>query len=276
MSSSSMAHASNMARASVAVLAVALASACTSVKATPTETAMMDSALARPVLPASKVERDAADQQDLLAQATFWGKEYEKNPNEYEASLKFARALRGIGSSQRASEVASQALNFKPGDVDLAMVFAQASLDVGKAEPAATALARAEAGAEGNWRMLSLIGVTLDQLGQHAAAQGYYIRALAITPDNPKILSNLGLSYALGGDAPRAEQTLRSAAALPEADPRVRQNLVLVLGVQGKFAEAEKAAGPDTPKALIESNTAYFRALLTPARSWDTLRGTQN
>jgi Flp pilus assembly protein TadD len=84
------------------------------------------------------------------------------------------------------------------------------------------------------------------------------------------------LSYALAGDSAQAESTLRAAVDLPNADARVRQNLVLVLGVQGKFAEAEKAAGPETPKALLDSNTAYFRALLTPARSWDNLRGTQN
>jgi Flp pilus assembly protein TadD len=269
-------HSSMLTRISIAALAAALTVGCTTVKATPAEMAMLDKAETSPILPAPKAERDAADQKDLLSQATFWGREYDKNPNEYEASLKFARCLRAIGSSERAAEVAGQALALKAGDVELTLIFAQASLDIGKPEPAATALARAEAAGQTDWRMLSIIGVTMDQLDQHVGAQSYYKRALALSPDNPKILSNLGLSYALAGDSAQAESTLRAAVDLPNADARVRQNLVLVLGVQGKFAEAEKAAGPETPKALLDSNTAYFRALLTPARSWDNLRGTQN
>jgi hypothetical protein len=30
------------------------------------------------------------------------------------------------------------------------------------------------------------------------------------------------------------------------------------------------------PKALIESNREYFRSMLSPSRSWETLRGSQN
>ena len=62
----------------------------------------------------------------------------------------------------------------------------------------------------------------------------------------------------------------------PGADSRVTQNLVIVLGVQGKFDEAEKIAGGEMPKALMESNREYFRSMLNPSRSWETLRGTQN
>jgi Flp pilus assembly protein TadD len=255
--------------------ALPLAACVTAPKPTAQEIALIDDA-ARPILPATRAERDAAERQDLLTQATFWGKEYEKNPNDYEAALKFARTLRGIGSSQRAAEVANQALTLKQADVELTLVYAQASLDQGKAEDAAMALARAEAAGQNDWRMLSIIGVTMDTLDEHTPAQDYYRRALALSPDNPKILSNLALSYALEGKPALAEQTLRDAAALPDADARVRHNLMLVLGVQGKFDEAEKLVSSDTPKLLIESNREYFRAMLSPARTWDTLRGSRN
>ncbi len=242
---------------------------------TTTEKAMIDAA-ASPILPASRAERDAAQRQDLLTQAKFWTNEYDKNPNEYEAALKFSRALRAIGSSPRASEVSGQALTLKPGDVELTMIYAQASLDQGKAEDAAQALARAEGEGQSDWRFLSIVGVTMDSLDQHPAAQDYYKRALALSPDNPKILSNLGLSYALDSKPGLAEETLRKAIALPDSDLRVKQNLVLVLGIQGKFDEAEKLAGPDMPKALVDSNRDYFRAMLSPSRTWDALRGQQN
>lgn len=239
------------------------------------ELALVDRA-SSPILPASAEDRAMADRQDLLTQAKFWAAEYEKNPNEYEASLKYARTLRAIGSSARAAEVTQQALTLKQGDIDLSILYAQASLDIGKAEDAAYVLARAEAGGQADWRLLSIIGVTMDTLDQHKPAQDYYRRALALSPDNPKILSNLGLSYVLEGKPGLAEQTLRQASALPGADSRVTQNLILALGVQGKFEEVEQVSAPELPSALVEANSEYFRALLTPSRSWETLRGTQN
>lgn len=228
------------------------------------------------ILPASRAERDAADRMGVLDQAKFWGMEYDKNPNEYEASLKFARVLRNMGSTQRAAEIASAALNQKPADVELTLIFAQAELDQGRPDLAVTPLARAEAAVQGDWRMLSIIGVVMDQMGRSADAQVYYAKALALSPNNPKILSNQALSYALSGQPQKAEAILKSVAATPDADPRIRQNLVLVLGVQGKFDEAKAAAPPGTPKELIDENQDYFRALLTPARKWDVLRGSQN
>lgn len=261
--------------ATVSLATLTLAGCIAAPPPTTQELAMIETATS-PIVPATKAERETAEKQDLLTQAKFWGVEYEKNPNEYEASLKYARVLRAIGSSARAMEVASQALTLKQSDVELTLILAQSALDQGKAEDAAMALARAEAEGQGDWRLLSIIGVTMDSLDQHTGAQDYYRRALVLSPDNPKILANLGLSYALEGKPGLAEQTLRQAAALPGADSRVTQNLVVVLGVQGKFEEAEKIAGVDMPRAMIESNRDYFRAMLNPSRSWETLRGTQN
>lgn len=256
-------------------LAALLSGCITAAPPTVQETAMIDAAGA-PLLPATAEARALAEKQDMLTQAKFWGAEYEKNPNEYEASLKYARVLRAIGSSPRSAEIASQALTLKPGDVELTLIYAQSSLDGGKADDAAYALARAEAEGQNDWRYLSVIGVTLDTLDQHRTAQDYYRKALAISPDNPKILSNLGLSYILEGKPALAEQTLREAAALPGADSRVTQNLILALGVQGKFEDVERISALDLPQALIDSNRDYFRSMLNPSRSWDTLRGTQN
>jgi Flp pilus assembly protein TadD len=261
--------------AATAGLAALLGACATAAPATPAEMAVINKATS-PILPASAEDRALADKQDLLTQARFWAAEYDKNPNEYEAALKYARVLRAIRSAPRAAEVAAQALTLKPGDVELTMIYAQSSLDFGKAEDAAYALAGAEATGSTDWRFLSLVGVTLDTLDQHANAQSYYRKALALSPDNPKILSNLGLSYVLEGKPGLAEQTLRQAAAQPGADSRVTQNLILALGVQGKFEEVEQVSANDLPQAMIDANREYFRSLLNPSRSWDTLRGTQN
>lgn len=260
---------------SFAALSAALSGCIAAAPPTVQEQAMVATAVS-PIMPATQAERDLIDKQDLLTQAKFWGQEYDKNPNEYQAALKYAHVLRAVGSSARAAEVSTQALSLKQGDVELTMIYAQASLDQGKPQDAAMALARAEAAGQSDWRMLSIIGVTMDQLDQHAGAQDYYRKAMALSPDNPKILANLGLSYALEGKPGLAEQTLREAIALPGADNRITQNLVVVLGIQGKFDEAEKIAGTDMPKAMIEQNREYFRAMLNPSRKWESLRGTQN
>lgn len=263
-------------RYTLALVPVLSVSACISAPPpTRQEAAMLDTATS-PILPATAAERREAETKDVLTQARFWGTEYEKNPSDYEAALKYARILRVIGSAARASDVAAQALTIKPGDAEITMIYAQAALDQGKPQDAAIALARAEAAGQNDWRMMSLIGVTMDCLDQHAGAQEYYRKAIALSPENPKILANLGLSYALEGKPGLAEQTLRQAIALPGADSRVTQNLIVVLGVQGKFDEAEKIAGPDLPKALIESNREYFRTMLNPARSWESLRRSPN
>lgn len=263
------------ARATTALVAIAAALALSACATAPSqeELAIISEAEGGGILPASRAQRDEADRKDLLSQASFWGAEYEKNPNDPETVLKFARVLRGIGSSQRAVEIASPVLSMKPDNVELAMVYAQASLDIGQPQAAALALATAEGAGQGDWRMMSIIGVTMDQLGEHKSAQDYYLRGLTLSPGNPRIMSNLGLSYALAGDPSRAEETLRQAASLDGADARVKQNLSLVLGLQGKFAEAESAVGMEAPRAMVEANAAYFRTLLTPARNWDNLRG---
>jgi Flp pilus assembly protein TadD len=172
---------------SAVALAAAFSGCMIAAPPTTTEVAMIDAA-AKPILPASKAERDAAEQHDLLTQAKFWTAEYDKNPNEYEAALKFSRVLRAIGSSPRSSEISGQALALKPGDVELTLIYAQASLDQGKAEEAAQALARAEREGQNDWRFLSIVGVTMDSLDQHSQAEDYYKGAGAVA-DNPKILS---------------------------------------------------------------------------------------
>ena len=88
----------------------ALLTGCITAEAPSTqELAVIDKATVT-LMPASAAERAMADKQDVLTQAKFWATEYDKNPNEYEASLKYARVLRGIGSSPRAAEVAHKSL----------------------------------------------------------------------------------------------------------------------------------------------------------------------
>ncbi len=229
------------------------------------------------ILSASKEEREAIKNHDMITQAKFWGDQFDLNPTDYEAANEFSKVLRAIGSSDRAIDVATQALAIHPGDVELSKTLAKAHMDSGQPDRATSALYNAKPTSE-DWTLYSLYGIALDQMGDHAKAQLRYSRALAISPDNAVVLANYALSLALEGKPAKAEEKLRYAIEKNEfVDPRVRMNLALILGVQGKFDEAEAMSAIDLPPHMVQANSDYYRKLLTPpSRSWNDLRKSQD
>ena len=168
-----------------------------------------------------------------------WGAHYRENPNDANAAIAYARALRATDQRAQAVAVLQQATIRNPHNMPLLGAYGRALADAGDYNQALDVLTRAHTPDNPDWRILNAQGAVLDQLGRHAEAQQHYSAALKIVPGEPSVLSNLGLSYALTKDLPRAEATLRQAMARPNAAPKVRQNLALVVGLQGRFAEAE-------------------------------------
>ena len=205
---------------------------------------------------------------DWKRSADAWGERYRANPNDPEAAMKYAQALRGNGQRSQAVAVLEQASIQNPKHMGMLGAYGRALADVGNYKQALDVLARAHTPDQPDWRILSVQGAVLDQLGRHEDAQRYYGTALRIVPDEPSVLSNLGLSYALSKDLVRAESTLRKAAAQSRVDPRVRQNLALVIGLQGRFSEAEGIAQADLPSEEAASNVAYLRQMLAQQNGW--------
>jgi len=253
-----------------------LVSGCAKPKTLKEEELMKEMVENKKILPATAAEREAIQHHDMISQAKFWGDQFDLNPSDLEAAIAFSKALRAIGSSERAVDVATQALALHPGDVPLSKVLAKAHLDTGRPERASSALYSAQPSSD-DWTLYSLYGVALDQMGSHEKAQLRYAKALQISPNNQTVLANYALSLALQGNPEEAEEKLRTAISNNQAvDPRVRQNLALVLGIQGKFDEATEISATDLPPKLAKSNTDYYRKLLTPPqRSWNDLRRTQ-
>lgn len=160
---------------------------------------------------------------DWRRSADAWGERYRANPNDPEAAINYAQALRGNGQRAQAVAVLEQASLHNPKHMGVLGAYGRALADVGNYKQALEVLNRAHAPDQPDWRVLSVQGAVLDQMGQHEEAQRYYATALRIVPDEPSVLSNLGLSYALSKDLVRAEATLRRAAAQSRVDPRVRQ-----------------------------------------------------
>jgi Flp pilus assembly protein TadD len=205
---------------------------------------------------------------DWRRSAEAWGERYRTNPQDAEAAVNYAQALRGNGQRSQAVAVLEQASLQHPKNMKLLGAYGRALADVGNYKQALDVLGRAHVPEQPDWRILSVQGAVLDQMGKHEEAQRYYHTALRIVPDEPSVLSNLGLSYALSKDLVRAETTLRRASTQSTVDPRVRQNLALVVGLQGRFPEAEGIARADLPSDEAAANVAYLRQMMAQQNGW--------
>ena len=221
--------------------------------------------------PASPAEIAAAERSDPLTRANFWADEYRKDAVSLPTTLAFMRALRAIGSNERAMEIASTAVPLHPNSFEIYLELGRAQLSLEKYQEAAIAFARsADLAPVTEAAPLAALGVTFDRMENHLKAQEAYEIALQREPDRMSTLSNYGLSLALTGDLAGAEAQLRKAAAHPEADVRVRQNLALVLGLQGRFDEMV-AVDPAAPRRTVEANRQALRAMLVPERTYSDI-----
>ncbi|MBU1287966.1 MAG: tetratricopeptide repeat protein [Alphaproteobacteria bacterium] len=263
-------------KTSLAVLALVLAAtttgcASTASKQEKAQKAELEKAMEEAMKPASPEEVAAANRADPLTKANFWSKEYTKAPENLETAITFAKALREIGSDDRAIDVLSQVMVIHPDSADLLMVLGRAlstKQDFSAAIQAYSQAATLEPQRAEAWAAL---GTAFDQIDRHADAQAAYERALAIEPTRTSTLANYGLSLALAGDLAGAEAKLRLADAQPDTDTRVKENLALVLGLQGKYVEMKAASGGNAPTRIIEQNAELLREMVQPTRTWDAL-----
>jgi len=230
---------------------------------------MPDHQLGQPLTAAAGDRSEA----DWRRDESVYGAQYQANPNNVDAAVHYARALRATGQRAQAVAVLERVSLQNPRDRAVLGEYGRALAEAGRLEQALDVLGRAHSPDQPDWHILSAQGAVLDQLGRHAEAQRYYLTALKMVPEEPTVLSNLGLSYALSKDLPNAEATLRRAAAHTPVDPRVRQNLALVVGLQGRFAEAEEIARADLPADEAAANVAYLRQML--ARKTDLPKTSQ-
>ena len=254
-----------------AVLGVGLALGGCATAPSPQEDALK-SALERDIAPQTREARETIARQDVLTQAAFWAKEYDKNPADKEAALALARIIRTLGNPERAAEVASQALTLYPKDPGLLLVAGQAFVENAQGANALDFLRSATMIDPTNWHAYLAMGVAYDQWGKPLQARAAFNRALALQPGNPGILSNLGLNYASEGDPAMAERYLRQAVSQPGAPVQARQNLALVLALQGRFEEANAMASEDLPPTLASKNVDMVRAMIVRPKRWEMLR----
>jgi Flp pilus assembly protein TadD len=209
---------------------------------------------------------------ELRRFAEEWGQRYDRDPNNKNIAMTYARALRGLDEEAQAVAVLQRLAAKYPKDMDVLGAYGKALADAGRLQEAAEMLPKAHTPERPNWSILSAQGSVADQLGDHLKAQEYYAAALKIVPNQPQVLSNLGLSYALSKQLPLAETTLQQAVVQPGADMRVRQNLALVLALEGKFNNAQEVSERDLPPIEAASNVASIRQMVAQSNTWSDIR----
>ena len=127
----------------------------------------------------------------------MWGDRYKRDPNDVEAAIGYARALRATEQRAQAVAVLEQASIRNPNEMPLLGAYGRALADAGQYQQALDALGKAHTPDNPDWRILNAQGAVLDGSGRHADAQRHYTAALKIVPEEPSILSNLALSYVL-------------------------------------------------------------------------------
>lgn len=203
-----------------------------------------------------------------MSDAARSGAAFERNPENPEAALTYARSLREMGSNQEAAFVLGRAAIKNTNHARLQAEYAKALTAAGRNEFALETFEMAHALNPGDWTLISAEGIALDQSGKHKQARERYKAALKLTPDNPDVLTNLALSHMLSGNLSASEAILRRASRQTGAGPQVRQNLALVLGLRGRFAEAERLAASDLGPIGAAQNVAMMKKMYEQPALW--------
>jgi Flp pilus assembly protein TadD len=200
---------------------------------------------------------------EAIAATQEWAATYAKKPDEPRNVLGYARALKALGSDDKALEVLKTAFRANPTNGDIASELGRLALEMHHLEIAKPALEMADQQAIRDWKTLSAQGTLRAKQGRYEQAQQYYLAALEIQPDAISVVNNLALSYMLDGKAQMAEDLLRKTVSSGHDDKRLRQNLALALGLQGKFAEARQYASADMSETDVKANIAYLRNMVS-------------
>ncbi len=212
--------------------------------------------------PASKEERLAAKNLDIVSKARFWVTEFVKNQKDEEASYEAASALEQIGSYERAIEIAASGIQINEKNTGLWRILGLSLLKSGQATAAVGALTKASMLSPNDANLKNYLAITYDNVGNFDLAYKTYSEARKLAPNDANIPSNQGFSLLMAGDFKAAEQILLEAVKMPNSPIQARQNLALAIGLQGRLKESEKIATEDLPPALAQKNIAYLREML--------------
>ena len=199
---------------------------------------------------------------DLLKATEYWGKEFQKKPQDLDTALSYAKNLKALGQKGQALGVLQQASLYHSTDRRLASEYGRLALQLDQVTVADKLLRHADDPTSPDWRVISARGTVLAKQGKYADAIKFFERANMLSSGRPSVMNNLALAHAMNGNAQQAEGLLRTTVAKGKVNPKVKQNLALVLSLQGKYEESTKIASSVLPPAAASSNTALLRKIV--------------
>lgn len=191
--------------------------------------------------------------------AAYYASLYEREPDDLDVVLGYARNLRFVGDVDRAIAVLELALREHPDEIALIAEYGRALLAADRAADALPQLERAAEAAPTDWKVRSALGIAHDLLGDYDKAVLAYESALVLAPDSSAVLNNLALSQAMAGQIDEGIATLRRAVLRPAAGVQERQNLALLLALDGGLDEAEQLIEADLPREMARQNIRLLR-----------------
>lgn len=211
--------------------------------------------------PAPIVNASAAEMGQALQ---YWGSKYQKDPDDRQTALNYAKNLKAAGHKAQAFAVLQQASVLHGRDREIASEYGRLALENDKVQLAAKLLQIADDPMNPDWRIVSGRGAALAKLGKYDEAVQMFDRANTLAPSNPSVLNNLAMAHAANGNLKQAEALLRQAGQNPMARDKVAKNLALVLELQDRKAESQQiaAGGTDAIRRSINPTAAP-----QPARS---------
>ena len=100
--------------------------------------------------------------EDPIGRAAYWAQRTELEPDDVSVSVQFAKALRGIGSNERAVEYLEECLARQPGQPDLVGEYGKSLVAAGRPRDALPVLAQARQMKPDDWSILVAQGVAYD------------------------------------------------------------------------------------------------------------------
>ena len=245
--------AATMRGAAGAAFALLLLSGCAALQA--------DSEDARISLILGDAAKDAQSAFDYEVAVRHYKTLYQRDGDNLEALLGYARNLRYVGSPRNAIKVVKKGLAKHGERADLMLELAKAYIAAAIVGEAGDILRKARKLAPGDWGVYATMGVLLDRLGTYEEAQAEYRAALRLAPDNVAVMNNLALSLAQSGRLAEGIRVLEKVVHGENVIAQARQNLALLYALNGEFENAERLAREDLPRDAAAENIATLRRL---------------
>ena len=205
--------------------------------------------------------RSAQAGMDYKTAAAHFLKLYERQPDNFDALLGYARNLRYSGQPKEAIKVMKQGLG-EHGEIGvLVLELAKAQLAVALFSDARENLDKVRQSLPESWEVFATTGILYDRLGRFDDARAEYERALDLFPGNVMVLNNMALSLAQAGKLDEAIAVLEKVVKSENSIIQVRQNLAMLYALKGDLKGAERLTKEDLPPEMVIENMESYRQM---------------